>query len=158
ALVVVGGLVADAEETRGAIDVVERLDRPGERHRTRLPSEVAGVEAALDALLEIAGDEPLAVLRWIAIDADASAPTEVLAVEDIGSGDALDLAAVVDGEEGRKDPESHTALRIDVDLRNRNERRGRRIEPALDTAGPGGCRCLERPTLDRCVVRRWLLC
>src|SRR5262249_26961193 len=134
ALVVVRRLVSEAEEACRADTVVDRLERPGERRDARQPREVASIELVLDALLDTANHEPLVVLGGKAVHADACAPAEVLRMKHVRSGDALDLAAVIEAQLRSDDTERYTAVRIDVDLRNGNEWRARWIQPARDAA------------------------
>src|SRR5438105_2860480 len=98
----------------------------------RQPGEVAAVEFPLDALLQSPHHIPLGIGGGVAENPHVAAPAEVLAVDEVGSDDPLDLVALAGAQPGGNQAERKSAVRLRVDRRDGNERRRRRIEPARE--------------------------
>ena len=96
----------------------------------RQPGEVTAVEFPLDALLQAPHHIPLGIGGGVAENPHVAAPAEVLAVDEVGSDDPLDLVALAGAQPGGNQAERESAVRLRVDRRDGNERRRRRVEPA----------------------------
>src|SRR6266705_2175191 len=110
----------------------------------RQPGEVAAVEFPLDALLQSPHHIPLGIGGGVAENPHVAAPAEVLAVDEVGSDDPLDLVALAGAQPGRNQAERESAVRLRVDRRDGNERRrrrrgrGRRRGRSLSATCPAG--------------------
>ncbi len=128
-------VVAQPEETRCSIALVDHAGREGPTLLALSPVLELSVKLALHALLDARHHRPLLVLRRIGKDASVSAPPEVGIMLDVGSDDLGDVLLVIRDDPRWQDAERRAAIRVGADQRHGNERSRLRVEPPRQ-AGP----------------------
>src|SRR6185312_11529890 len=130
-------VIADSVESRRAVTVVDdaEIDRPAPIAQPAFL--ILRIDAALHPLLGFRREGPLLVGARIIVDAGVRAPAEIRVVYDVRRNHLTDVLVLIRLQPRGDDPERRAAVRIDRDLRNREEGRSGGIEPAEHSGGRG---------------------